>query len=144
MKKIFLILAVLFFATTVYSFLPTFVRAQSGDFATELDRQQGEVAGAAGMPAPVDPRSAIINIIRVLLTFVGTVVFVITVYAGFTWMTAGGDEEKITQATALLRNCVIGLAIILASYAITIAISYIAQGYRINYGTNDYQKIIVN
>ena len=39
-------------------------------------------------------------------------------YAGFLWMSSDGDEEKITRAKAILRNAVIGLVIILASWAI--------------------------
>ncbi len=117
--------------------------AQGGDFTKEMGEQLGAAGGAAGYSAPVDPRVTAINVVRIILTLVGTIVFIIAVYAGFTWMTAGGDEEKISKATALLRNCVIGLAIIMLAYAITIAIANIAQGYPINTGSNQYQKILI-
>jgi hypothetical protein len=39
-------------------------------------------------------------------------------YGGFLWMTAGGDMGKVKEATAIIRNAVIGLVIIAASYAI--------------------------
>ena len=44
---------------------------------------------------------------------------VLMLWAGFVWMTAGGDDEKISAAKRILLNSVIGLAIILSSYAIT-------------------------
>jgi hypothetical protein len=40
-------------------------------------------------------------------------------YAGFLWMTSGGDEEKITRAKKILINGIIGLIIILSSWALT-------------------------
>lgn len=65
-----------------------------------------------------DIRLIIANIIRVALTLVGTILLVIILYAGFLWMTAGGNEEKIATAKKILTNAVIGLAIILSAYMI--------------------------
>lgn len=142
MKHLYLIAISSILTASIMFFCAPVAMAQN-QTTDEMGKQLGAAAGGAGVPAPVDPRATAISIIRVLLTLTGTIVFVIAVYAGFTWMTAGGDEEKITHATALLRNCVIGLAIIMTSYAITLAIANISQGYPINYGTNQYQKIIV-
>jgi hypothetical protein len=59
------------------------------------------------------------RIIHVFLGILGVVALVLIVYAGFLWMTAGGDEEKVTKAKQIITQAVIGLAIILSSYAIT-------------------------
>ena len=59
------------------------------------------------------------NIIRTILTLLGVVVLVLVVYAGFLWMTAGGDPEKEKTAKTMLTNAIIGLALILAAYAIS-------------------------
>src|SRR3989339_834205 len=59
------------------------------------------------------------NIIRTILTLLGVVVLVLVVYAGFLWMTAGGDPEKVKTAKTMLTNAIIGLALILAAYAIS-------------------------
>ncbi len=59
-------------------------------------------------------------IIRVILSLVGTIFFVLTVYAGFLWMMAQGNEEQVTKATGILKMAVIGLIITLASYIISI------------------------
>jgi hypothetical protein len=66
-----------------------------------------------------DIRVIIGRIIEVALGLVGVVVLVYIIYAGFTWMTAGGDEEKINNAKKILRNAVIGLAIVLLAFSIT-------------------------
>ncbi len=58
-------------------------------------------------------------IIRILLGILGIIALIIVIYAGFLWMTAGGDEKQIARAKKLLINGIIGLVIILASYAIT-------------------------
>ncbi len=66
-----------------------------------------------------DIRTLIARIIYVFLGVLGTILLVIILYAGFLWMTAGGDDDKITQAKTWIKNGVIGLIIILCSYAIT-------------------------
>ena len=59
------------------------------------------------------------KIINIFLSLLGTIAIVLIVYAGFLWMTAGGNEESLTKAKDLLLNAVIGLAIILTAYSIT-------------------------
>ncbi|MBT4722856.1 hypothetical protein HN958_03720 [Candidatus Falkowbacteria bacterium] len=61
----------------------------------------------------------IAEIIKVVLGFLGVVVVIIVIYAGFLWMTAGGTSEKVEKAKSWMINAVIGLAIILSAYAIT-------------------------
>lgn len=59
------------------------------------------------------------NIIRAALSLTGTIFLVLIIYAGFVWMTAGGNEEKIRKAKLIIQSAVIGLIIILSSYSIT-------------------------
>ncbi len=59
------------------------------------------------------------KIIKIVLGLLGTIFLVLTVYAGFLWMTAAGEEEKVTKAMSILKTSVIGLIIILAAYSIT-------------------------
>lgn len=65
-----------------------------------------------------DPRITIAKVIRLLLGFLGIIAVTIILYAGFIWMTSGGNEEKISKAKSLLKNGAIGLLIILASFGI--------------------------
>lgn len=85
------------------------------------------VWGGSGMQSQVqnilglgdnDPRITVAKIIRVLLGFLGILAICLILYAGFVWMMSGGNEEKISKAKAILKNAVIGLIIILASFGI--------------------------
>lgn len=75
-------------------------------------------ASSTGLTAK-DPRLVVANIIRIVLGFVGTIGVILVIYAGFLWMTAAGSEEKITKAKMILKNSVIGLALVLSAFAIT-------------------------
>jgi len=68
--------------------------------------------------AATDPRIVIGKIIQIFLGLLGIIALVLIVYAGFLWMTAGGNEEQIDTAKRTLISAVIGLAIILASFGI--------------------------
>jgi len=57
--------------------------------------------------------------INLFLVFLGTIFLILVIYAGLTWMTAGGNEEKVKKATDLISKGAIGLAIILAAYLFT-------------------------
>lgn len=59
------------------------------------------------------------GIIRAILSFIGVLLVIIVIYAGFLWLTAGGTPEKVQKAKDWLINAVIGAAIVLAAYAIT-------------------------
>jgi hypothetical protein len=69
--------------------------------------------------APKKPAEIIGQIINYILGFVGAIFLILTIYGGITWMTAGGNEEKIKKAKGLITSAIIGLAIVLAAYSIT-------------------------
>lgn len=66
-----------------------------------------------------DPRVIIGRIIQIALSFLGVISLLLIMYAGFLWMTSAGDDDKISQAKKILQNAIIGLVIILSSWAIT-------------------------
>lgn len=71
----------------------------------------------AGM-SNVDVRITIARIIRVAMGLIGIVLVLIVLYGGFLWMTAGGNDDKISEAKKWIYSGVVGLAIILSAYAI--------------------------
>lgn len=75
-----------------------------------------------------DPRTVIGRIIRVALGFLGVIAVGIILLGGFKWMTAGGNEEKVSESKKLLGAGVIGLAIILAAWALSTYILDILYG----------------
>ncbi len=59
------------------------------------------------------------RIINIVLGLLGIIFFVYVVWAGFIWMTAGGEAGKIEKAQKMLVQGTIGLVIMLAAYAIS-------------------------
>ena len=110
--KILRIAVCLFIATTAVFLLPNFVLA-----ATSPDVGITYPAGT-GLSNTQDIRVIIARIIRVIIGFLGIIAVGLVMYAGWLWMTSEGNEEKIEQAKKLLQNAVIGLIIIIASFAI--------------------------
>lgn len=77
-------------------------------------------ANVAGLSTEnVDIPTSIGKIIGIALSLVGVVFLVLMIYGGFLWMTAGGEADKVKKAKGIIINAVIGLIIVLASYAIT-------------------------
>ncbi len=66
-----------------------------------------------------DVRDIVINILTVLFTFLGMIMVFLIMYGGFRWMTAGGNDAQVLEAKKYIRNAIIGVIIILASYGIT-------------------------
>lgn len=59
------------------------------------------------------------TIIKIGLGLLGIIFLVLVIYSGFLWMTAGGDDGQVTRAKQILINGVVGMVIVLFSYAIT-------------------------
>ena len=59
------------------------------------------------------------NLINVLISVLGIVFVVLIVYAGYLYLTAAGEEKKVTKAKTLIGQAVIGLVLILAAYSIS-------------------------
>lgn len=95
----------------------TFLFAAS---ARAVDTGLGTTAQKAGLSGgETDLPRLIGSFIGALLGLLGVVFVLLTIYAGFLWMTAQGNEEKVKKAKSTISAAVIGLVIILASYAIT-------------------------
>ncbi|TSC75792.1 MAG: membrane protein of unknown function [Parcubacteria group bacterium Gr01-1014_31] len=65
-----------------------------------------------------DLRVTIMRIIQVLFGFLGVVAVLIILYAGWRWMTSGGDPQKIDEAKRTLINAALGLLVIFMAFAI--------------------------
>lgn len=76
------------------------------------------VLGAASGLSTQNIAIFIANIIRAVLAVLGIILVVLIVYAGYLYMLSQGDPAKTTKAKKIIQSAVIGLAIILSSYAI--------------------------
>ncbi|TSC83678.1 MAG: Uncharacterized protein G01um101413_948 [Parcubacteria group bacterium Gr01-1014_13] len=119
-------------------FLGSYVLAAPSSNSQEALNQFNAAAGASGAniagSGPTDPRIIIAVIIRASLAFMGIFFVVLIMYAGFLWMTAGGEEDKVSRAKKLISNGVIGLAIIMTAYSITYFVFRTILGSAASYG----------
>lgn len=77
-------------------------------------------AEAAGLGQGTTDLPVIVGrIINIFLGFLGVVFLVLMLYAGYMWMTSGGEPEKVKKAQTTIRNAIIGLIIIASAWAIT-------------------------
>ncbi len=86
------------------------------DFGLSEAAREGGLISGSGQPPSIQQVTG--QIIGGVLAFVGVIFLILTIYGGITWMTAGGNEEKIKKAKGLIVNSIIGVIIILAAYTI--------------------------
>lgn len=94
-------------------------QALNPDVIADMATQDDKLAGAAGYNASATIGSIMATVIQAFLGLLGIIFVVLIVYAGYTWMTAAGEEQKIEKAKDTIQRAIIGLIIIAAAYAIT-------------------------
>lgn len=66
-----------------------------------------------------DLQTLIGRIVGSVLSLIGLLFFVLTVYGGFLWMTAHGHEDIIEKGKNTIIQAIIGMVIVFSAYAIT-------------------------
>lgn len=59
------------------------------------------------------------RVIKAALSLLFVIMVLLIIYAGYLWMTAGGDPKQTEKAKDYIQNAIIGLIIIVLAYAIT-------------------------
>lgn len=88
------------------------------DAFTNVQKDVGDRAGYDTSKSK-DLEDTISDIINIFLSFIGIVFMILLILGGFNWMTAGGREEKVQEASRTIKQAIIGLIIVLGSYAIS-------------------------
>lgn len=121
LKKIALtVFLVSLFGGFLFGFLADPALAQNyglDDTAKQVDAFKNQVSSGAISNNFIQTRAG--QIISFVLSFVGILFLGLMIYSGLLWMTAQGNETKVTKAKDLLINAVVGLIIVFAAYAIT-------------------------
>lgn len=104
----------------------------TGNIQQQLEAAAGPQGANYG--DPIDPRVTAALIIRAMLGMTTIVLIILNIYAGVTWMTAGGNEEKVEKAKTTIKNSTIGLIIVLSAYSITVFATYLARGQQFGLG----------
>jgi preprotein translocase subunit SecG len=123
LKRISIWLVTLFFLAPI--------SVGAADLQSQVNDQLSASAGGAHIGDALDPRLVAASIIQVVLSLLGTVFFILLVMSGYWLITARGDESKVEKAQATIRSAIIGLAIVLMAYGITLFVTsrvFVANG----------------
>lgn len=127
MKKYLKKIIILVFLLTVLV-MPRFVMADDNSPAyNNLKRVGSETTDTGDAPfqpianlnSPNSMAGIVGIVIKTFLGILGVLFLAYILYAGYNWMTAQGDEEKVTKAKDTIQRAVIGVIVCIAAYAIT-------------------------
>ena len=81
------------------------------------------IAGKAGVADTGNVESLSGTIIKAILSITGLIFLILMVYAGMLWMTARGDEGQVDKSKEIIQAAIIGLAVTVSAYAITVFVT---------------------
>ncbi|MDD3102073.1 MAG: pilin [Patescibacteria group bacterium] len=115
-QKVFYILLIAVFLISIW--LPNMVRPNV--LAEEPDSLQllNQTGQQANLKSNTDLPTSIGRIVKIILGLSGLILTILLIVGGVMWMISGGQEKQISQAKALMLSAIVGLVIILLSYAI--------------------------
>lgn len=86
-----------------------------------------DFGGSVGL-GTADLKTTIINIIKWVLGILALTALVFIIYGGVIWLTSAGNPEKIQKAKRIILNAVIGMVIVLISWAIVLFVTRVITG----------------
>ncbi|MDP2684449.1 MAG: hypothetical protein Q8P20_05330 [bacterium] len=113
-KRVIIYLVILFSFFFNFLNINTVFAANLNDASRNLDT----VTDKAGVES-MDLGTTAGNLVKGGLGVVGLLFFILVFYGGFSWMIARGNEENVKKARNTVIAAIIGLVVVLASYALT-------------------------
>jgi len=101
--------------------LPAAALAQDGARSVLEGASQAATHGGLDV-TQTDLSVAIGRTINALFGIIGVILLTVTLIGGYIWMTAGGNEEKVSKAKMFISNGINGMIVIFLSYALVWAI----------------------
>ncbi len=78
------------------------------------------------VPSQIGPINDIVSILRNAIRFILLIAFVLAfiflIIGGIRWITAGGDEKAVAGARGMITAALIGLVVVLVSYALIVLV----------------------
>lgn len=112
----------LFVTFLAYSLLAPSALFAVGNLESALGNLE-EAGGIAGTAETGSVETLAGRIINAALTLIGTIFFVLMVYAGYLWLTSRGNEQQVEKAKTIITTSVIGLMIVVSAYAVTVFVT---------------------
>ena len=94
-----------------------------GGLQEQIRAQTQAGAKSSGFSGAIDPRATAALMVKLFLGFVGSIFLILLTLGSFWYITARGRPDKIEKATKTIRGAIIGLLIVVMSYAITYFVS---------------------
>ncbi len=88
---------------------------------TSLKGMMSDTAQEAGYNPSTDKlsfASMVGTLVKAVLSLVGVIFIIITIYGGLIWMTAAGNDEKVSKAKNIIRDGIIGIFVTLGAWTI--------------------------
>ncbi|MCX6793322.1 MAG: hypothetical protein NTY12_04860 [Candidatus Falkowbacteria bacterium] len=115
-KKLIVISSLLLFPFISFAQTTGTVTASSSPM---LNRLKGVGVGAGyGAATEMTLIDVVGTAINGVLGLMGTIFIILMLLAGYNWMTANGDDEKVTKAKTIIRQAIIGIIIVAGAFAI--------------------------
>ena len=89
------------------------------DISSGIKDETRKLGTEAGFNVSQTLGSTVAVVIEAFLSLLGIIFIILILYAGYNWMTADGDEQKITKAKDTIKRAIIGLIITFGAFAIT-------------------------
>lgn len=107
----------------------------SGDAADDAAKKASDAAAKTGLGAAAgfvkgtalkagfttkdtSPAAVAGALVNTFLSLIGIIFIILIIYAGFKWMTAGGNEEQVTKAKSTIVNSVIGIVVVMGAFVL--------------------------
>lgn len=89
---------------------------------TEVQKESGYAAVTPGSDNNLIENAG--KIVNVFFSLLGVIFLILMLIAGYNWMTAAGEQAKVEKAQSTIRRAIIGLIIVIGSYAISNFVIY--------------------
>jgi hypothetical protein len=76
-------------------------------------------AGSYATTTKATLNNTISNLITTVLSLLGIIFVILSIYGGFLYLTARGNQEQSKKAISIIKQALIGLIIVLSAYAIS-------------------------
>jgi len=81
-----------------------------------------------GGDAEAKAQTIVGQLINAFISLFGVIFMILIIYGGYKWMMASGREEEVSKAKDIIKSAIIGLIIVMASYAISFFVTNALQG----------------
>lgn len=112
-KKIYILLA-----SFIILIIPAISIAQASNKVIQRLEDIGAKQGPYEVANELSLSEIIGTVISAALALIGAIFLALMLYAGYHWMTARGEEEKVEKAKDTINRAIVGIIIVVGAYAI--------------------------